>query len=512
MKFSAFLLIALLVKVEMASGATLVEDFSTLDHADPSNSTGVWNSVDHSARAQAFANSESTRPIDFGDGRDGTVNTANGYVFNTDVHPNGFNFQSLAISGGTIQIIGSHPLVIRSLTTIDITPSIQVNGANGDPGRADGLSVSGPKAVTCHADGGSGGGATAATPSNGEDGFQGSGSSDPGTHGTGQSGGSYSGSVDAIESSLLPNGPNFDSSPATDFLCGTGGAGGGGFTNGASFGSGGAGGAGGGVLKIVAVGDIHLAATEAKGGNGGDKAPNLNSPTCTGVGMGGFGGVIFFQTLGGLYTSVDPDVSGGHWGAQTPGANDCNGSGNVWDGFDRGDTASTGNRPTWVNSSSASAVYYDTDRVPAGVQSQVQSKSYDLGVLNASFATETVNSTGAVSMSYAGSSDGVSFSAFGSLQAMSNQGYRYLKFRATFTSPAGGGVAPKVTGLSIPYTDSGLASLNTKIFAGCGTLALTGAKDKSSDSKSDEAGVLFTLVALSLLYGMSRLRLERIQF
>ena len=499
--------------LSLASAGTLVEDFSSLNHADLSNSSGVWDIINHQARAQAFADSDATRPIRFGDGSDGAVNTGSGYIFDTDSHPLGYQFQSLSITGGAVTIRGSHPLVIRSLSTITITPPLQANGGNGGDGLSTGAVPSGGLAVTCEANGGRGGSASASTALSGEAARLSDGSADASPPGTGQVGGSYtasSGIVDAVESSSFPAGTDFDSNPNADFLCGASGAGGGGYTvNSGSpvpFASGGGGGAGGGVMQLVAIGDIALGVLEAKGGNGGNGITvvpgGAGVQACSGIGMGGFGGVVFLQTLGNLSAPIAPDVSGGIMGSSG-----CNPGGSLLAGFAREDLNSTAPRPAWAT------LGYSTDLVPANLQSMVQSGAYDLGVLNASFSAETVTSSGNVSMTYSGSADGESFSDFTTdLASLSNQGYRFLKFRATFTNPAGGGAAPELTKLNIPYTDSGLASLDAKLYAGCGTLAMSGTKmHRKSSSRSDAAGMLFTGIAFLLAFAMSRIRFEKIR-
>jgi hypothetical protein len=486
-------------KTSLAS--TLVEDFSTLDHADLVSSVGVWNVQDHSARAQAYANgdTESTRPIDFGNGSDGAVNSSSGYTFNTDTHPNGYQFQSLSITAGTVTVVGSHPLVIRSLSTLTITPSLQVNGGSGADGALSGLVRSGGAAVTCVAKGGDGGSATVSSAASGGNAVYSSGATEASTQGIGQVGGVYASAIESQVATFTgPAGYDFDTDPTNDFICGSGGAGGGGYsTNGSDFSSGGAGGAGGGVMKLIAVGDIAVGVTEAKGGNGGNGI-QLSNNACSGSGTGGYGGIVFFQTLGTLTTGVDPDVSGGHSGTSL-----CfpAGHGDMVLGYTRGDVNSSSAPPSWDT-----VIAYSTDKVPANLQSFVQSKAYDLGVLNASFSQDTVTSTGTVSMTYAGSQDGVSFSDFSNLDSVSNKGYRFLKFRANFTNPGAGGVAPKITGLTLEYSDLGLAQLDAKLFAGCGMMAMNGQRP-NSDPKSDQTGVLFTLFGILMCYGITRLRL-----
>lgn len=503
----AFLISAMVAKTSFA--ATLLEDFGTLDHADLIQSNGVWNVVDRSARAQAFANGDiqSIRPIDFGNGSDGAVNSSNGYVFDTDAHPNGYHFQSLSITGGSISVKGSHPLVIRSLSAITITPPLRVNGARGADGSTNGIASVGGAAVTCLAKGSGGGSASLAMASNGGNALNSNGVLEANTRGLGQVGGSYVGPVPTpgpIESQIPTfTGPafyDFDTDPSHDFICGTGGAGGGAYaTISSDFASGGAGGGGGGILKLVAVGDIQVGVTEAKGGDGGNGI-QLSNGACSGSGTAGFGGVIFFQSLKSLSTSVDPDVLGGHSG-ESP----CfvGGHGDMLLGYVRGDLNSASSAPSWVVLPYGS---YATEKVPANLQSFVQSKAYDLGVLNASFSEETITSTGTVTMSYAGSSDGVSFSGFSSLNSLNNRGYRFLKWKATFTNPSSGGAAPKISNLKLSYTDLGLSKLDAKLFAGCGTLVASGAR--SSNRESNTAGILFTLFGICACYGISRLRLR----
>jgi len=491
--------IILLVFSAKVCAGTLVEDFTTLSHADLANSTGVWDTVTPQARAQAFANAAvdaAARPIDFGNGSDGVVNSSTGFTFNTDTHPNGYQFQSLTITGGTITVVGSHPLAIRSLSNITISPALQVNGPDGGAGSLNGLTVAGQNVATCLAKGGDGGSATISTAANGGDAVFSGGGTDPVTHGIGQIAGVYNSAIESnISGTSGSAGFDFDTSPALDFICGTSGAGGGGYTtNGGAFGSGGAGGAGGGVMKLIAIGDINVGITEAKGGNGGNGVTVGAGPVCSGTGTAGYGGVIFFQTLANLITGVDPNVNGG-----TSGTSACFvlGNGTVVAGLDRGDTNSTGARPAWTGG----AVAFDTDIVPANLQSFVQSTAYDLRVLNANFTTDNTTSAGTVTMTYAGSIDGVNFSSFTNLTSLNNKGYRFIKFRATFTNPGAAGVAPKVTQVSIPYTDAGLANLDMKLSAGCGTLALVGGK---SNRKSDETGFTLTLFWILLAYGSVR--------
>src|SRR5689334_833764 len=122
----------------MIQNGILTENFTDSSHWDAANSTGLWNIVANAAQAGRVANATTSDPINFGDGSDGTLSSSTGYTFNTDTHPNGFNFISVNITGGTIQVKGSHPLVIRSLSNMTISPTLSVRGGDGQNGVANG--------------------------------------------------------------------------------------------------------------------------------------------------------------------------------------------------------------------------------------------------------------------------------------------------------------------------------------------------------------------------------------
>jgi len=502
-QFSITMMLVLLLAGSAQAG-TIVEDFTTLNYADLQNSTAVWNIIDHSARSAAFANGavDATRPISFGDGSDGVVNSSTGFNFNTDSHPAGYNFQSLTISGGVINVSGSHPLIVRSLSTITIGSAVSATGLDGDPGNISGAAIIGKAAKTCSAKGGDGGSAVVAAGSNGAFGIQSDGTSDAtSSPGLGETGVVYNPSVEAGGSVTGPASNDFETTPAASFIGGTSGPGGGGFSDGTTnFASGGSGGAGGGVLKIVSVGDLTLGATLAKGGNGGNGV-TINAAPCSGNGSGGNGGVIFLQTLGTLVTAPDPDVSGGNSGVSSCSPASIQGLA----GFDRGDTSSTSVRPAWATGAGS----FDTDIVPPTLQSFVQSKAYDLGTLNVGFSTAPTLTIvapapgSAVAATYAASVDGNTFSAFTSdITTLSNLGYRFLKFRVTFTNPTAAGVAPKITKVSIPYSEMGLAKLDIKLSPGCATIQdinqKNGGKKRPTNPATDVEGALSALFWFSL--------------
>jgi len=449
-------------------GGRLVEDFSTNDYADYTASTGLWNLVTNAAEAGGVAAGSSARPITFGDGSDGVVDTSGGYSFDTDTHPNGFNFKSVNITGGVVTVTGRNTLVIRSLTTVNITPAILVNGVAGSNGVAnDGTQTTGPSggtAVTCNADGGAGGNAAAGAGSatSGSDGYRSTGSTDPevGTGGLARNNAAADPTEDATTSSTRPN-ANFD----VLFTCGTGGGGGGGHTNGGFFATGGSGGAGGGRVRVVGVGSVTLgAAAEAKGGDGAAGGTG-GGGACAGNSGGGVGGAIWVQSLTDI-TAPLPDV--------TAGAGNSNGC--IGGPIPGGNPGRTRADAPVINGTITGATATNSTANTAASQSYVvQSKQYDLNTLDAVFPTQaSIQSTvtvGTATVTFAGSADGSSFSSYTSdLTSLSGKGYRYLKFKVTIDTGAGGATTPRVTRISLDFKDAGIKKIDLKLSPGCGTL------------------------------------------
>ena len=71
---------------------TLTEDFTTVDFADFTQSTGFWNVKDGAAEAAPVVDADAARRMDFGDGSDGVLDSAAGYSFDTDARPDGYRF------------------------------------------------------------------------------------------------------------------------------------------------------------------------------------------------------------------------------------------------------------------------------------------------------------------------------------------------------------------------------------------------------------------------------------
>lgn len=492
------------------AGSRVTEDFTTLEYADLTSlassaaTTGVWDVPRGRARAHAFANGDASRPIDFGNGADGVVNRSTGYAFDTDSHPNGYDFASLTITGGTITVTGRNALVIRSLGAISITPALSVSGPDANDGLASGATVPGPLAITCAADGGAGGAATATTASNGGDGVQSDGTPEGfGFEGQGEVGGPNNATIHGQGSFGAAASDDYDN-PA-NFICGSSGPGGGGRSNGgANIASGGAGGAGGGRMRLVAVDDINVNSVLARGGNGGDGLIAGTGPECSGYGSGGNGGAIWIQTLGNIVTGSPPDVSGGNSGTACLASNGPA----LITGWTRGDTATAAGHPGWASPGS-----FFTETVPASVTSVVQSKAYPLGVLNAGFSAPsfTAGGGGTVTVEYAGSRDGVSFDAYTTdLPSLSDKNYRFVRWRATFNT-GGGGATPTLTRVEIPYEERGLTTVDLKLAAGCASVASIAGSGGENGPRprapgSDAAGALMTVAAITMLRWLSRPR------
>ncbi len=484
------------------AGGTITENFKTIDHADLSGSTGVWDIVNFKARAGAVANAQSTRPFTFGDGSDGELNSANGYTFDTDSHPNGYNFTRVNISGGTVTVQGSNPLIIRSLTTVTITPTISAQGGNGSNGStAAGGTITGPSGGVAKASKVTGGvGGTAVAGIGGTDGghsINHDASVDPGTAGTGSSVSGAAGGT--AGSSVNGPGPAITDFDLAGFIAGSSGAGGGAHSAippDANQSSGGSGGAGGGLLRIIAVGDIQIGNSSAAGGNGGSGSTDASS--CSGSGGGGNGGAVWFQTLGNLNAnapSVLKGTGGIGGGCVTAGPDGL-------DGLSRADAASVSGAMTADNSTTNSA---------ANQSYTILSKAFDMNTLNASFdsnpqVTATAPAGGSTSVSYAGSVDGKSFSDFTSdITQLSNKSYRYLKFKVTINTHTAAAVSPAVSQIQISFKDAGLEVLDLDLSFGTGFCGSLQSSDKPPSNKMNGAFNLFFWISLWLL-GLKLLR------
>ncbi len=463
LRLALVVLIPLSAEAYSVSNGLLVEDFSTLEKADLANSTGFWNVASGAVEAKRCASNTiipACAPLDFGDGHDGVLESTNGYTFNTDTHPDGYSFVSVNITGGTITVTGSNPLVIRSLKNVNIVPAIRVNGGNGANGSNDNAATEqatpGGVAVASKATGGTGGAATAGTQTAGGNARDYDGTINPGTGGA-------AGGGNGLVGASFPSNADFFEDATSDFYGGSSSGGGGGRLNG-NYASGGGGGAGGGMIRVVAAGNISLGAPiEAKGGNGGNGGKDGVPNACAGDGAGGHGGVVWLQALGSISSPSPPDISGGNGGD-----NGCNAAGVAGNpGVYRGDSAS-GSPAGWSNG-------FATMDVLAAQSYSVQSRVYDLGTVNAVFnETPTVVMTsngGALDIAYSGSADGIIFTPFNpDIRALNHRNIRYLRFKVTLTTAGAAGPSPKVSKITIPYAESefhlsggcGIGSTQTK--------------------------------------------------
>ncbi|MGZ3708522.1 MAG: hypothetical protein ACXWPM_06865, partial [Bdellovibrionota bacterium] len=422
---------------------TMVEDFSDASHFDATTSTGVWNIVNKSAEAPHIANGT---VINFGNGADGVLNSASGYTFDTDAHPNGYNFSSVNITGGTITIKGANTLIIRSLSTINITPPLSAKGGTGTNGAS--LQTTGPLggvAIAGKCKGGTGGNATAASASAGGPGSDSNNSPDGSGGSAGAAPGSNGGSA--------ATGPTTESTfETTTFVCGGGGGGGGGHFSGGHFATGSGGGAGGGLIKLISVGNITAGTLDASGGNGGISISD-GSGSASGGGAGGNGGGLWAQTLGSISASM-PNVIGG---------NDGNGGGAGFTGAFRADTLLGTSPSGWTQL--GTWTFATNGFQPGTYVVTIASNTYDLGTSDPSFSAGSVVTTDQTNTSivYSGSSDGSVFSPFTSdLTTLSDKNIRYLKFKLTLNVFAG--ASPQVSKITVPFTE-----LNVRLAGGCGT-------------------------------------------
>jgi hypothetical protein len=457
---SAAIAVGLIPSAMAASiqNGVLLEDFSELTYWDATQSTGLWNLVEKAAQSGRVTGGVALQKIDFGDGSDGVLDTASGYTFDTNSHPNGFNFVSVNISGGTIQVTGTNPLVIRSLSTITLVPTLSVRGGNGTDGVVNGTLTGSPGgiAVASLCSGGKGGDAANTPTGDGSDGMTYNGTTESAGGGEGGSGVTAGadafGAIDQADPTLS----SWETSP--NFRCGAGGRGGGGHINGGVYATGGSGGAGGGTLRLIAVGAISYTTLDASGGDGGQ---GVNDGQCSGGGAGGNSGTIWLQSLSSV-TGTTLLTNGGQNGT-------C--AGFLFSGSPstpRTDTATTSNAGSNTTENSAPSTTY-----------VIQSKSYDLSTLNAGFSEQpTITSTlngGTITMSYTGSTDGTHFgSPTADITTLSNQNVRYLKFAITIQTASTAGASPQVKSVSIPFSE-----LNIRLSGGCGIVQNKNAKRKA---------------------------------
>lgn len=438
----------------------LVEDFSSLDGADLANSTGVWNIIDGRAQSGVVVNGTSTLTVPFGDGTDGDLSVSSGtYTFDTDSKTGGvFNFRSVSIgAGATINVTGSNPLIIRSLGAVNIAATLDVSGTTGTTGATNGA-LAAPAGAAARAGlcvGGAGGAVTAGPVANaGSDGLQSDGTTEA------NAGAVASDGTSSIGSAL---GQNFYT---VGFICGVGGGGGGSRVTGADYATGAGGGSGGGAVRIVALGNLTVGTVNANGGDGGtgSDSDTGGGTACSGFGGGGSGGAIWLQT----YKTLTVGGANVNFGAGSTGVNGaCVGGG--FNDAQPGDTRQ--------DHSTAAAANNTADAASGNQTYVVQSAAYNLGAFNAHFTGATVTSStpsdSSVSVEYAGSANGTTFGGYTSdITQLSDQGYRYVKFRITLRTATAAGTTPSVSRVAIAFSDLGPGKIEADIAMGCSFLGI----------------------------------------
>jgi hypothetical protein len=491
---------SLLSHISYADTYTLNMNSSLID----SSSTGIWDITNGKIQAPLAPGGTLAKAFTFGDGTDGAFSdgptqtgisvSGSTVTFNTDVKSD-FKFTSFNLSGGiTLQVSGSQPLIIRSLTTTTIAGTITLNGTTGAANNAGVPSVGGSAVAGGGAggNGGSSGGAagvagTGTAPAGGG----GIGANNPlvGSADEGGGGGCLgnSGFAGQDSASGVPTGGNAGtcatvrSTAGTNFettFKGGGGGGGGGAYTGAGPISGAGGGGGGGAVRIVSQGNITVSGTvNALGGAGG--ANNLvNGAHCGGGGGGGAGGSVWLQTAGNIAGAGTVNVSQGAGGDTTNGICDtAYAGGHGSDGIIRADRTA-GAVGTYTPASSVQANAISIPFPTGGTPFVVLTRALDFsnGFYDFTTATETVDNSvlcganGTVTVKYEGSFNGSTYSSPVLAANLSQlNGYPYIRVRVEIATT--GANPPCLTGLSLNYQPSDLPNITLRgglIF--CGTI------------------------------------------
>lgn len=368
-----FVITALLLWQSHAQAITVSESFTSFAHRDSAGGM-VWNiglgTLHPPVRVDDWDDGLGAQDTNFdaGDGRHGAfipsryaqfdndgVVTGGVIEINTNTYSNlQFTVFNLA-SGYTIRPVGSAPLVIRVLSTVQIDGQINCSGENGASATNDVNAVR--AGGSAHCGGGAGGasvaagvapaainqGASAATGTTGgvggpiclATGGQGGGGGGALVRPVGM-GGSKPDPTDGDDSVGGSGGTAGTIAPDDSFSvdvdgAGAGGGGGSAFDDVGDPGnhmSGAGGGAGGGNIRIYAIGDITVSATGsivANGGNGGSSFVGKG-----GAGGGGAGGSILIFTPGDIVFDGTVTASPGSGGASAGGIGGTGAWGRTW--------------------------------------------------------------------------------------------------------------------------------------------------------------------------------------
>lgn len=390
-------------------------------------------------------------------------------------------------SGWTLQPTGTKPLVIKSLSSVVISGTIQCSGENGNDINADkSVAVSGGSGRCGGGDGGSSivAGASRQVENNGVSGgasVSGGIAGDPDDGNGGGGGGGYIKPFAVLGDKPDPTDgagvggargsfQRDDSFTIAALGAGSGGGAGSAY-NGADIvnhSSGGGGGAGGGVVHITAKGDITVSASGAiyvNGGAGGGSATTLKG----GAGGGGAGGSVFIATVGDIITDGIIKAERGAGGTSN-GNNGGDGSwGRTWviekDGFASGGVAE--DPQTQLNV--PGQVRYQT-----GTTYTTLTKAIDLYNSKPIFKslTESISNQGGatltVTVAQSDSDDISGFVTYDSLASLSDQELkRYIQFKIELDNTSS---SNSVTLNSLSLTYDGNVQNDFEFVAGCGLI------------------------------------------
>jgi len=459
--------VGLLATLQVSAGS-LTESFDTnarkgtgaliwnigLGRLHPSVTISNWQPALQAARSSA---------ADFGDGRHGAFNASTLSNFDSDpstptiIDLDTDVYTSLQVTdfelpnGYTLRPVGSQPLIIRSLSDVQIlgTAEIDCSGGNGDDTQQPETSVANGGTGRCGGgNGGAGGRHTGTAFVAAEQGYLQSGATNPiggagganGTYGGGgggslfnqtAAGDGYDPTVGAGATVPGTAGTNYDNQDFSSLIGSAGGGGGGAYVvGGASDSTGAGGGAGGGLVAIYALQDFYCQGTiRANGGNGGGAVGGALG----GLGGGGGGGTVViiagrnYTNDGNVYAAAG---TGGARVADNAGRGGGGGPGRSWYTDNDNTLSGTGSEDTACILQNCGTVVFDTGTLEAITTSiDLQNTRPTLNSVNLNSA---LNGASTLTVSLAGSndnfaSDDTGWVSTGSLDSLT--GKRYVKFR-----------------------------------------------------------------------------------
>jgi hypothetical protein len=505
--------------------------FNDEELVDFSSTTGLWNTVDGRLEASVAPSGTIGHEVDFGDGSDGEFSNGSSVAgisdvgttvtIDTDIN-NDFNFTNFFLDPGyTLEIQGNNALTIRARGEIRIEGTVDLSGEAGEDNSNDpGLGASAFARGGAGGNGGSTGGSASQaggdplvagregqpgpnTATSGEDkggggGCNGQGDLYDATQGQDASGGSGGGAAGSC-STYSSVSSDFE----TSFAGGAGGGGGGacvGCVNAAS--SGGGGGAGAGAVRLVALNQIQILGNIlAQGGKGGDNSTG-GTTDCGGGGGGGAGGSIWLQSAQGISGGGTINLSGGQ-GGQTPASCAAKADGGEGSrGVFRYDIRSSFDSISVTPAGDADNV--QTLQSPASQTYTIVSNAIDLSNVGSNLASLNTfeklgcGSDGTVDITYAGSTDGVSFGSFvDGTEIDSLKDSTHIKIRADITTT--GSNPPCVQQISL-YTDVSEFELEGGLFCGHSKIEENAWQKPSENSSIKNKGSPFLRQILTVIF------------